>query len=36
MAQYSEAYMYARDIDWFGIVNGRYMSHLVVVYCHQS
>ena len=25
MAQYSEAYMYARDIDWFGIVNGRYI-----------
>lgn len=25
MAQYTEAYMNARDIDWFGIVNGRYI-----------
>lgn len=25
MAQYSEAYVSTRDIDWFGIVNGRYI-----------
>lgn len=25
MAQYTEAYMNTRDIDWFGIVNGRYI-----------